>query len=158
VTAARAVLSRAAMIAGMAGAVFGLMRLFAEDRPARILAQDAPAGEAVLAMAAAWNGNIRFGAAYAALDPARVDFDAAQGRGFDPADDYWGLPRTPGYEEIAARCSACHSLALVMQQRQTKAGWAAVIDRMVARQGMAAPEPQVRSAVIAYLVREYGRE
>ena len=133
----------------MAAAVSGLMVLFADRR--------APADDAVRRMAAAWNGEIAFGAPYAALDPARVG-ETAAGAGFDPSDDYGGLPRSPGFEDVAAHCSACHSLALVMQQRQNERGWNVVIDRMIAPQGMPEPETPTRAVLIAYLTREYGRE
>lgn len=154
-TRAGAFLGRAGMVAGMALMVAGLVRLFADDgAPGPATTEDA----AVSAMAAAWNGAISFGAPYAALDPSRAGDAAAPAAGFNPADDYWGLPRTPGYEEVAGWCGACHSLALVMQQRQNKAGWTAVIDRMVARQGMPDPGAAPRAELAAYLSREYGRE
>lgn len=140
--------ARLATIAAMAAAVFGLIRLFAHER--------APADDGVRRMAAAWNGEIAFGAAYAALDPSREE-GARAAPVFDPADDFGGLPRTPGFEDVAAHCSACHSLALVMQQRQNAAGWSAVIDRMITRQGMPEPDPATRAALTAYLAREYGR-
>lgn len=152
--------SRAAMIAGMTGLVAGLVRLFA-DGPAPYAGTaeaPAPAGDDVLAMAAAWDGDIRYGAAYPALDPLRLDQDAAPAAGFAPSDEYWGLPRTSGHEDVAARCSACHSIALVMQQRQNAAGWTAVIDRMVARQGMPEPDASARASMIAYLAGEFGRD
>ncbi len=152
----RLMVSRAVMIAGMAAVVTGLMRLFTND-PASFRAA-APVEDHVLAMAAAWDGTIRFGPSYPALDPSRADFDAAPSADFDPSDEYWGLPRAPGYEEIAFRCSACHSIALVMQQRQNAAGWTAVIDRMVARQGMPEPDASARASMIAYLAGEFGRD
>lgn len=155
---AGAYLPRAVMITGMAATVAGLMNLFAVERPARLNAPSAPASDAVLAMAAAWDGTIQYGPSYAALDPSRADFDAGQSADFDPSDDYWGLPRTAGFEEVAARCGACHSLALVMQQRQNAAGWTTVIDRMIARQGMPAPDAPARASVVAYLTREFGRD
>ncbi|MFN3958993.1 MAG: hypothetical protein ACK4NP_03675 [Parvularculaceae bacterium] len=108
-------------------------------------------------MAEAWDGAIRFGAPYAALDPSRAGDEAAPAAAFNPADEYWGLPRTPGHEEVAGWCGACHSLALVMQQRQNAAGWEAVIERMVARQGMPDPGPSTRAMITDYLAREFGR-
>ncbi|HBK91163.1 MAG TPA: hypothetical protein DDZ68_05790 [Parvularcula sp.] len=147
------------MIAGMAVLVAGLMQLFGSGAaPLAETAAPAPAKNDVLAMVAAWDGEIRYGAAYLALDPSRADQGSVAAAGFDPSDEYWGLPRAAGYEDVAARCGACHSIALVMQQRQNAAGWASVLDRMVERQGMPEPDASARKRIIDYLAAEFGRQ
>jgi len=157
VTGAGAIARRACVIAVMTMTVVALMRLFTVGPvvPASSVATEV---DAVQRMASAWDGAIRFGAPYAALDPSRAGDDAAPAAGFNPADDYWGLPRTPGFDDVAGWCGACHSLALVMQQRQTADGWTTVIERMVARQGMPDPGGRTRADLAAYLAREFGRE
>ncbi len=87
---------------------------------------------------------------YNALDPT-FQSAALQDSLFNPADDYWGLPRDPGYEEVAAYCSACHSLRIVMQQRATPARWRELLVWMVEKQGMAPLDPDQRKLVQDYL-------
>lgn len=97
---------------------------------------------------------IDFAPAYFALDPsAPVDMVArAQ---FNPADAYGGLPQTEGFDLVAAYCSACHSLRLVMQQGQDSAGWEAIIAKMTAVNGMAAPGAEDQRIIAGYLAREF---
>lgn len=117
--------------------------------------------QAVAQMAENWNGEMRFEAAYDALDPsasttAAEGGDATARGGFDPNDQYWGLPRNPGYEEVAAYCAACHSVQLVMQQNRNERRWNELIDWMIAQQGMPSPPPEDRQRIVDYLVRNYG--
>lgn len=115
--------------------------------------------QAVAEMADAWNGEIQFATSYSALDPAVGGAgEGAAAPGFDPSDEYWGLPRNEGYELVAATCAACHSLQVVMQQRRSAARWDELIDWMVTTQGMPAPAAQDRQTIIAYLSRNYGED
>jgi hypothetical protein len=116
---------------------------------------------AVTAMAANWSGQMQYETTYDALAPdaAAPATDAAAGQtpaGFNPNDDYFGLPRNPGYEDVSAYCSACHSLQLVMQQNKHQRGWNQTIDLMVARHGMPAPPAADRQRIVDYLARNFG--
>jgi len=75
---------------------------------------------------------------------------------FNPNDTYWGLPRTPGVEEVSAYCGGCHSLQMVMSQHATQARWSYLLDWMVAEQGMAPIPPEDRDTVLDYLTRHFG--
>ena len=101
---------------------------------------------------------INYAPAYSALDPLlNVDTNTSAVL-FDPQDDYWGLPRSNGFEETAAYCTACHSLRIVMQQQQTRDGWDYLLTWMSEKQGMAKPYPDDRELLLDYLTREFGSE
>ena len=74
---------------------------------------------------------------------------------FDPSDDYWGLPRAPGYEEVSLYCVSCHSLQLVMAQRANETRWRELLDWMVEKQGMAPIPHEDEKRIIAYLAAEF---
>ena len=77
---------------------------------------------------------------------------------FDPQDEYWGLPREPGYEEVEGYCSACHSLEIVMQQKLTPARWGELLIWMREKQGMPEPEPEDYVLILNYLQTNFGAE
>jgi hypothetical protein len=161
VSGARDIGLRLGVLAAMMTSVFGLTLLFETKQSTPLVVSAAGAktvaGAAVFAMAANYQGEIDFGAPYSALSPLS-DIDAiAAPSGFDPGDDYWGLPRSKGVEIVAGYCSACHSLALVMQQRQSREGWDELLNWMVEKQGMADPDPTTRAAILGYLSREFDR-
>jgi mono/diheme cytochrome c family protein len=94
--------------------------------------------------------------AYFALDPAApVDAESVRAA-FNPGDPYGGLPQTDGFDLVAAQCGACHSLNLVMQQRLTQERWDKLIDLMIAKHKMPAPDRETRAAIISYLARHFG--
>ncbi len=157
-TVARAIGARLLVIAGMATSVSGLMSLFSPEAPHY---REPPTGlvsPRITAMADEWSGEIDFAAPYSALSPWTNDATIVGASAFDPADELWGLPRTNGVEVVAGYCGSCHSLALVMQQRQSADGWNRLLDWMIEKQGMAAPNPGPRGEIIAYLSREFGSE
>jgi len=119
-------------------------------------AQTGMAGDPVLDMAENWDGRIRYGAPYDALDPGLRRSAGPAAAAFDPTDDYWGLPRSAGYEDVYYACSGCHSLRLVMQQRSTPERWDYLLDWMVESQGMAPLPPEERDLVHAYLSSQFG--
>ncbi|MEO1241187.1 MAG: hypothetical protein AAFX54_04710 [Pseudomonadota bacterium] len=169
-TPAKNFLTRILIIIAMIGSVLMLMRLTVGEvtsqtqKPARATdvtyAAETPKTRAqrIAAMAHTWTGSIAFSDAYAALTPLATTQDAEESARFNPDDDYWGLPRSEGVETVAALCGACHSLAIVMQQRQTQDGWNYLFDWMIEKQGMAAPDPEMRAEIIAYLSREFASE
>lgn len=63
-----------------------------------------------------------------------------------------GIPLPPGknLELVADRCATCHSLETVAQQRQDRAGWQEIVDRMVSY-GMPI-SPEERQVILEYLV------
>lgn len=169
-TPAQDFLTRVLIITAMIGSVLMLMRLTggevtsSTEKTAHatdvIHAAETPKtrAERIAAMADAWSGAIAFGNAYAALTPLATTQNAEESARFNPDDDYWGLPHSEGFETVAALCGACHSLAIVMQQRQTEAGWNYLFDWMIEKQGMAEPDPEMRAEIIAYLSREFANE
>ncbi len=91
--------------------------------------------------------NILFGTVMAA---------ALLGGGSVQAADLVDLPPGPGREAAFYTCSACHSFALVTQQRQTRQGWEELIDWMIAEQGMHPPDPETRALIVGYLSENFG--
>ncbi len=153
-------LARLLTLAAMALAVTGLVRLFGggDEHGARLASRAAQGAGAdpVLQMANAWMGEIGYAPSYAALNPYAEASAETASSAFDPADDYWGLPRSEGHETVAAYCAACHSLQIVMAQRQSREGWDYLLTWMVDKQGMAAPAPEMRDEMLVYLTREFG--
>lgn len=111
---------------------------------------------AVAEMAESWHGDVDFSPTYAALDPALVNQASDAAPDFSSTDQYWGLPEGEGRELVADTCGACHSLQLVMQQRRSAARWEQIVGQMVRLQGMPAPTPEDRAAIVAYLAQHYG--
>lgn len=66
-------------------------------------------------------------------------------------------PAGPGREETGAVCNACHSLAIVKQQRLPRARWDKLLDWMVAEQGMAEQPEERRALILEYLATHFGR-
>ncbi|CZF85586.1 c-type cytochrome [Grimontia marina] len=59
-------------------------------------------------------------------------------------------------ELVAAVCSACHSLHLVVQQGLSKDSWEETLEWMVDEQGMDELDPDEHEAVLVYLSTHYG--
>lgn len=111
--------------------------------------------ERIVGMVASFDEGISFKDHYNALDPRLKRSGITRGSMFNAADDYWGLPRTPGYEEVASNCAACHSLSIVMQQHVTADRWDYLLKWMVDKQGMMAMEPEDDILVRAYLNKHF---
>jgi len=72
-----------------------------------------------------------------------------------PAAQAGPLPAGPNVMLVVGRCIPCHSLELTAQQRQDRAGWLAIVDRMI---GYGAPiPPEEKDAILDYLVTHFGR-
>ncbi len=152
------IFARILTLAGMVLVVMTLIRLTATT-PSPTDADELATNEGyATAMADNGSGEINYAPAYAALNPYAEARDASLSSAFDPADDYWGLPRSAGVETVSAYCAACHSLQIVMQQRQTREGWDYLLTWMVEMQGMAAPAPETRAEILDYLTREFGAD
>jgi hypothetical protein len=64
------------------------------------------------------------------------------------------LPAGRNREIVSGRCIICHSLETVAQQRQDRAGWEAILDRMISY-GAPIP-PEDKSIILEYLVTYLG--
>ena len=102
-----------------------------------------------------WTGEVDFTPVFNALDPS---FDIAEttSASFDPNDDYFGLPRTEGYETVYGLCGACHSLRIVMQQHATLERWSELLLWMTEKQGMPQLSDEDEALVAAYLAEHFG--
>jgi hypothetical protein len=72
--------------------------------------------------------------------------------------DYGGLPDGEGREHVFLRCSVCHSVMLVRQQRLSREDWDELLDWMVEDQGMAPVEGGERRLLLDYLGTYLGRD
>ena len=135
-------------------AAAGLTNLFSFRAPQAPPPESA--ADRIAAMADAWKPDTMYAPTYDALDPAKATAAAAQATGFDATDDYGGLPRTEGHETVAAYCAACHTLQIVMAQRQPRARWDYLLTWMTEQQGTAEPPAEVRAEILDYLAREFG--
>ena len=155
------IIQRTIMIAAMAFLVWTLTQLFKtadqQDLRTRAEMQDQLRNR-IATMAEKWDGAIAYGATYSALTPT-IDTDRLTTNvRFDPSDEFWGLPRTDGAESVSLFCGSCHSLAIVMQQRQTPEGWRYLLDWMVDKQGMAPLSAVNNDLIHSYLSREFSSE
>jgi cytochrome c len=62
----------------------------------------------------------------------------------------------PGQETVETLCIACHSIAIVAQQRLSRSVWDEVMVWMVEEQGMPALDEDELAAVLDYLTENYG--
>lgn len=70
----------------------------------------------------------------------------------DPAT---GLVIAPGYEQVKAQCTACHSGRLVAQNRADRDGWLQMIRWMQATQNLW-PLGEAEAPILDYLATHYG--
>lgn len=72
-----------------------------------------------------------------------------------PAAQVGPLPAGRDVMLVVGRCIPCHSLELTAQQRQDRAGWLVIVDRMISY-GAPIP-PEEKDAILEYLVTHFGR-
>ncbi|MET3794014.1 MULTISPECIES: cytochrome C-552 [Aquamicrobium] len=72
--------------------------------------------------------------------------------------EFDGLIDGPGAEDTFYMCSACHSIALVKQQRLSDARWDYLWTWMIEDQGMADPGEELRETILDYLKEHYSSE
>ena len=65
------------------------------------------------------------------------------------------LPRDRDQQLVTGRCVICHSLEMIAQQRQTRAEWAVIVDRMITY-GMPM-QPGDREQILTYLAKHLGQ-
>jgi hypothetical protein len=71
-----------------------------------------------------------------------------------PAAQSSPLPPGKHAELVIGRCIICHSLEVVTQQRQDRAGWEAIVDRMIVYGAPIAPDE--KGPILEYLVTHFG--
>lgn len=89
------------------------------------------------------------------LRPSRPSTDPDRPQGNPDLGD---LPDAPGAEDTFYLCSACHSIALVKQQRLTDERWNYVWDWMIAEQGMPEQDEATRETILTYLKTYFSSE
>lgn len=72
--------------------------------------------------------------------------------------DFDNLPDTPGVEETYYSCSACHSMAIIKQQRLSDARWEYLWNWMVEEQGMFEPDAETKEIILDYLTTHFSSE
>lgn len=111
----------------------------------------------ILDASATWPSTPDYSNRFDALAPLSNSHTTNDARpSFDPIDDYGGLPRTGEFEFIAAYCSACHSLEIVMQQRANRDGWSDMLTWMEEQQGMVPLDEADRELFLNYFVEHFG--
>lgn len=103
-----------------------------------------------------WPSSPAYTLAFSALDPLALPNVSNELGGFDPEDEYWGLPRTNGYELVDAYCSGCHSLQIVMQQRADETRWRYMLQWMSEEQNMPELPQDEEEIVLKYLLTHFG--
>lgn len=68
------------------------------------------------------------------------------------------LPDTAGVEETYYQCVACHSTAIIKQQKISDARWDYLWDWMVKDQGMVEPDEETKEIVLDYLKEHFSSE
>lgn len=83
---------------------------------------------------------------------------APAGAQWDPGDEWEGLPEGEGREELFYNCIACHSTAIIQQQRLDRRTWNEVLVWMVDDMGMPEMPEEEHELVLDYLVEHFGRD
>ena len=76
----------------------------------------------------------------------------------DPNPELGDLPDGPGAEETYFQCVACHSTAIIRQQRVTDARWDYLWNWMVEAQGMVEPDDETKDVILGYLKQHFSSE
>ena len=80
------------------------------------------------------------------------------GATYDPSDEWQGLPEGEGRDDVYFNCIACHSTAIVQQQRMSETVWQRTLTTMVDEMGMPALTEDEHQRVIDYLVEHFGQD
>ncbi|MGB3553458.1 MAG: cytochrome C-552 [Jannaschia sp.] len=75
-----------------------------------------------------------------------------------PNAEFGDLPDTAGAEDTFYQCTACHSTAIIRQQRLTDERWDYLWTWMIEKQGMYEPDDETRDIVLAYLKEHFSSE
>jgi len=71
-------------------------------------------------------------------------------------DKETGLIIAPGFEQVKATCTVCHSPMLITQNKADRDGWLEMIRWMQAKQGLWELKPELENAILDYLATNYG--
>ena len=71
---------------------------------------------------------------------------------------YGGLPEGDGREATYFTCRACHAVDQFTDRQLARQEWDGLLDEMVAKNGMAAPEPWARQLMLDYLATHFGEQ
>lgn len=93
----------------------------------------------------------------ATIDELQARLSALQADAI-PEQDFQGLPAGEGRELVFYSCNACHSLAIVKQQKLTSRAWEETLEWMVEEQGMDPLDAQDHDLVLAYLSNYFGQD
>ena len=63
------------------------------------------------------------------------------------------LPEGPGKKEILKACGTCHSPEAILNNFNSKSGWADLVDEMISKG--AAANPRERKRIVAYLAKHF---
>jgi hypothetical protein len=73
-------------------------------------------------------------------------------------NDWGGLPKGAGQEEVFYQCGSCHSLMLVKQQGLSRDRWEDTLVWMVEEQGMSRPTDEKWALILDYLSTHFGSQ
>lgn len=66
------------------------------------------------------------------------------------------LPKDTGRDEVFYKCSACHSIRLVVQQGLSRSSWKETLDWMVDEQEMEPLDAKSEKLILDYLAKHFG--
>lgn len=72
--------------------------------------------------------------------------------------EFGNLPEGEGMEDTYYQCIACHSTAIIRQQRLSDARWDYLWTWMVEVQGMYEPDEETKDTIMAYLKTHFSSE
>ncbi|WP_426959795.1 hypothetical protein [Muricoccus radiodurans] len=72
-----------------------------------------------------------------------------------PAESEDVLPEGHGRGEVFARCTACHSTAIIRRTALSRDRWDGLMDWMTEKHGMAPLEGEMRTLVVDYLAQHF---
>lgn len=75
-----------------------------------------------------------------------------------PNPDLGDLPDGPGAEDTYYTCVACHSTAIIRQQRVTDVRWDYLWNWMIEAQGMIEPDAETKVVILGYLKEHFSSE
>lgn len=83
---------------------------------------------------------------------------APAGAAYDPDDEWQGLPEGEGRETLYFNCIACHSTAIIQQQRLNERVWDDVLQWMITDMGWPEPPEEDYQLILDYLVEHFGQD
>jgi hypothetical protein len=75
-----------------------------------------------------------------------------------PNPEFENLPDTAGVEDTYYMCTACHSAAIIKQQRISDARWDYLLNWMIEDQGMSDPGEEMKETILGYLKEHFSSE